>query len=145
VDCTIRRAKERYRKQPEQIKAYQKERYAAQGAEVKARVVKRRLDYPETVLEEKRREYRKHRREYIERNAWRKKHTPAWITKEQIEHMRWFYSEAKRLKSLTGRRYEVDHIIPIKGKTVSGLHVPWNLQILTFEENRAKGNKLMAA
>lgn len=41
--------------------------------------------------------------------------------------------------------YEVDHVIPLHGKTVSGLHVETNLQYLTRSENAAKGNKLVGA
>lgn len=67
---------------------------------------------------------------------------PKWLTKDQLLQIQEFYIESKRLEKLTGLKYHVDHIIPIKGETVCGLHVPWNLQILTAEENMRKRNKL---
>lgn len=61
--------------------------------------------------------------------------TPEWLTEEQHQLMLTIYEEAIRLQK------EVDHIVPLKGRNVSGLHVPWNLQLLSKKENRKKYNK----
>jgi len=68
--------------------------------------------------------------------------TPPWLTKEHFEQMQNIYSLAKIKEEFTGKKYHVDHIEPLRGKDRCGLHVPWNLQILTAEENMKKGNRV---
>lgn len=69
------------------------------------------------------------------------KATPDWLTADDWAAMNAVYEEARRLTQDTGIKHQVDHIFPINGKTVSGLHVPGNLQILTQAENVAKSNR----
>jgi 5-methylcytosine-specific restriction endonuclease McrA len=79
--------------------------------------------------------------------ASRKEHirraTPDWLSREQKLQIKGFYREADRLKTETGIDHQVDHIIPLRGKVVSGLHVPWNLRVITAEENQRKNSKLL--
>jgi len=66
---------------------------------------------------------------------------PAWLTKEDLWLIKETYDLAVERTKLLGFKWEVDHIIPLQGKTVSGLHTPNNLQVITMEENRKKQNK----
>jgi 5-methylcytosine-specific restriction endonuclease McrA len=65
--------------------------------------------------------------------------TPPWADTDALKAV---YLEAQRLRE-QGRDVHVDHIIPLQGKKVSGLHVPSNLQILSAKANLAKGNKIL--
>lgn len=67
--------------------------------------------------------------------------TPVWLSTEQRAEIIGIYLEAERKTKKTGIEHEVDHWAPLQNSLVCGLHVPWNLQILTAFKNNSKGNK----
>jgi hypothetical protein len=75
------------------------------------------------------------------RRTAKSERTPLWLSVEQHEAILAFYIEAARVSETTGIPHHVDHIVPLRGKTVSGLHVPWNLQIISATENLKKSNR----
>lgn len=66
---------------------------------------------------------------------------PNWLNEDQKKQIDSVYAHAKECEMLTGDKYHVDHIIPLQGKNVCGLHVPWNLQVLPADINQSKSNK----
>jgi hypothetical protein len=69
--------------------------------------------------------------------------TPPWLTRKQKLEIRQLYQIAITMSKTTGERYVVDHIVPLQGEIVCGLHVPWNLRVTTQEENLKKSNKVL--
>lgn len=69
------------------------------------------------------------------RRARKLQATPKWLTKEQVGEIRALYNNCPE-------GYHVDHIMPLRGKNLSGLHVPWNLQCLPGIVNKVKSNKV---
>lgn len=74
--------------------------------------------------------------------ATKRNATPKWLNERHNQEMIYLYEEARRLTDRTGISHHVDHIMPLTHPTSCGLHVPWNLQILTETENLRKSNKI---
>lgn len=81
--------------------------------------------------------YKEHARSSHKRASVLQRTVP-WATYNKIQD---FYKEARRLTKEENTQYHVDHIIPLKGKLVSGLHVETNLQVIPALENLSKSNK----
>jgi hypothetical protein len=72
------------------------------------------------------------------RNAAKLHRTVAWADKERINRM---YYVARRITEITGIAHHVDHVIPLRGEKVSGLHVPENLTVVAYDYNCSKANR----
>jgi hypothetical protein len=133
-----------YRKDnPEKIKVLAKswaeqnpEKIRAYGQKAVKAWLERNPEYPSNF-------YKANKERYIAASARRRASqdsaTPTWLTavdKAIIQEM-YDVSEARYIQ--TGIKHHVDHIVPINGKGVAGMHVPWNLQVITAHENLSKG------
>ena len=74
------------------------------------------------------------------RRASRMQRTPKWLSEFDLLSIECKYSVCAMLNKYGYQKHHVDHIIPLQGKTVSGLHVPKNLQVIPEAVNLAKGN-----
>lgn len=143
-DWAIDNAKRATKPKSEASKAAGRRYYERNKEQVKARAAAR-------PNEEKRRYRSKHKVEnpemYRVLNSMRKRRhrsaTPKWLTPQQKESIKELYQYAIKMTKITGQRYVVDHEIPLHSDVVCGLHVPWNLRVITQEENLRKSNKLI--
>lgn len=79
------------------------------------------------------------------RRAAKMRRTPAWLTEEDYWMIEQAYELAALRKKMFGFSWHVDHVIPLQGEMVSGLHVPTNLQVIPWIVNVSKANKYLPA
>lgn len=115
---------------PNKVKGHNANQYAKHTEKIKEHVRKWGKNNPSKILSYTRAS-----------QAKRILRSPKWLTEED----RWMIQEAYDLAALRtkllGFSWHVDHIIPLQGKIVSGLHVPLNLQVIPGKDNVAKANQ----
>jgi hypothetical protein len=151
VECAKAEWEASYKKRGEYFKAYNKSD-AGQTAKKKYYAANKDL-VALKALTRPNEDRRKYRAAWAERNPMqvkaknkhrRDKHkqaTPPWLTDEHKREIKQLYIDAMTVTKITGVKYVVDHMVPLRSDVVCGLHVPWNLQIMTREENLKKSNK----
>lgn len=132
--CQTSYKKSYTRRNSDKIKKYNAKYYREHPHSVKdyERLKQWRCDNPE-----------KDRAHSAKRRSAKLNASPNWLNSDQLRWIAWYYKQADLLEKLTGIKYHVDHIHPLQGSTVCGLHVPWNLQVIPASENLRKHNKLV--
>ena len=106
----------------------------------------KRKERSETINTKQRKYYQNNKQYYITKGHLRakcvKQAKPRWLTEDHEFFIEEIYSLRDLRTEVTGVVHHVDHIVPLKGKDVCGLHVPWNLQVITAKDNLSKSNSL---
>lgn len=76
----------------------------------------------------------------MERYVAKLRSRPTWLSEDDKWLIEQAYDLAKTREKVCGGKWHVDHVVPLRGKTVSGLHVPWNLQVIPASVNCSKRN-----
>lgn len=127
--------------QREDVKDRKHEWYANNSVAVKERAATRPAEVRRTYQEV----WKRNNPDKVQASnkSRRRKHrlaTPPWLTTKQKAEIREIYRIAIHMTKITGEQYVVDHIFPLRSETSCGLHVPWNLRVITQVENLKKSN-----
>lgn len=145
----------KYQKNADKLKTKRKEIYKlnveAEKAIAKIRSAEWRKNNPNHVgAKEAKKQWKlenpaKVRADNIKRRAAKLHRTPAWLTVEDYWLIEQAYELAALRTKMFGFSWHVDHVLPLQGTKVSGLHVVGNLQVIPGIENVRKANKFMPA
>ena len=142
VECERTRAREWYRANRDLSKS----RREIVKDSVNAKQRDRRLADPDRFRSAEHRYYRKNKAKFLskwsERNARKINASPSWLSETDKKNIACIYEMAKRLSNCIGIQHHVDHIVPLKGDGVCGLHVPWNLAAIPARLNLKKNNSI---
>jgi hypothetical protein len=142
VVCEAAKSKKWAEQNPEKMAEVYKKSYAKHADKKRLYSKNYRAANPERVKENNKKsiQNRKPQRAASQmlRTARKLQATPAWLSKEQLSWISEYYVAAKQF----GVTLAIDHIVPLRGENVCGLHVPWNLCLRTKSDNSKKHNKL---
>lgn len=116
---------------PEKVKIYMAEYRAKNREKMNVYDAKYRAKNPEKI-KVKEAKYR----------AARLQQMPPWVTNLCQEDLESIYKDAHTRTKTQNDNFHVDHVYPLSSKWCRGLHVPWNLQVISAEENLKKNSKL---
>ena len=143
MDKQSKRQAAQYLANPEKAKAGARRAYQADPEKFKVRTAK----YAKEHVMEMRAWRAKWKKAHPEqaaatagiRRAVKRHALPPWVDRKAIRKI---YAESREISKATGIVHHVDHIYPLMHKAFTGLHVPWNLQIITATENCVKHNSV---
>ena len=135
--ASYQRTKENHLKRTRAWRAAHKDKVAAYSRAQRER-------NPEKTKATSRRSYLRKPHYFVAKNAERRARIMQQtirLNESDSQYMIDIYKHSRALTKSTGVKHEVDHIVPLAGKIVCGLHVPWNVEIKTRAANRRKSSK----